>query len=284
MNELMAEFMNIRRLTPGRVVFAMHQMEEIALQEQAPPVLVDEYKRAAAAGEETLHKELLWNNSRGPLSTARGNAMLLDSKIDQELGAVYGVLESQAVGPDSDPLVKAAKTIKKAFFNEGLKSVTQIEYEVQLGVVTTMLSRIDAEYTNEFALLGLSARLERIREYCEQFRLELRKRDTRTISFNEVEAARSRHHIALCRAVAVTLAELKEETPENSELLHKLLAPLIDQQERVRAAFQRNRRPLDVDPDSGEEVVRSEDDGAAGGADDVVADNKVDENVELADI
>ena len=98
---------------------------------------------------------------------------------------------------------------------------------------------------------GEASRLEKL---FKEFRDELSKSNSPTVSYDQVEAARNELHEYASMAEVLILAEYPGLDEDSAHRRESLLAPMTEQQERVLEAQRRRRRLRDVDPETGEEV------------------------------
>lgn len=251
----LTEFVNVLRLPAGRASFALAKMLTIL---NASGVITthlqDRIVEAQAAARETSHCDLRWMHARTKNSTARGDSVAVDRRIDQTVNAIVKRLNSESVGNDDVPEVIAAKFLLEHLFPAGIKAVTQQAFDLQLDTVDTILERFEVTHAAEVQTLNLHRLVHDLRVLNEQFRVELDSDNGRTMTWGDVLAQRAVHHQALCEVIVATLYELREPTPENITLLAALFAPLRAQQEIIREAYRLKRRLRDVNPASGEEL------------------------------
>lgn len=245
-------YLQMRRFPPGRRVFTLEQMRVVA--EEHSPSLLPLIDKAIAHDRHTLKLEGLWSRTRGDTSTSRGEATVIDAKIDRTLGAMESIAKGQQVGPKDDAVAEAATKFIKAVFPLGVQAVTQKPFEEQLGALRTLLDLFDDELAEPVKLIGVDRHVTQLRPLVEQFGQELALSKTPHVTWDVVSAAQREGQELLAEVVVVVLGTHHERTPETTAIREELLAEYNRQDALLREAFRRQRRPLDVNPDSGEEV------------------------------
>lgn len=255
MQNLLFEFVKLRRLPAGRASFALAKMRVllIAAAVNAPNVqarLTD----AQAEAKRTLHMDLRWMHARKQTSRARGDAVAVDREIDETVKAIHKRLEADSVGKETDPVVIAATAIHKELFADGLGAVTRQAYDIQLALVDTLLERLEGDFDAHVQTLGMERLVQNLRSLNEQFRVELDTENGRPLVFTTVDAQRNALHAAICHLIAAIFTDLHEPTPENSALLQTIFTPLKAQAQVMADALQKKLRSRDVNPKTGEEL------------------------------
>lgn len=241
-----------KSMPTGRYAFALSEMES-RVKEVGKPELEEAVDDAADAARTALSTEFTWASIRSAKSTARGNATLIDNKIDRQVAAIFGSVENDLVGDDDDPVVKSAEIVMKEVFPEGVGAITLREYEVQLGIMDSMMERFRGDLAEHVERLHLERHIARLSRLMEEFRQELATRDGPEVTFDKVRAARTALHEATCHVIVAAHFLLKDD----DEARIHFMAPLNHQRRRVAEARRRHRVVTDIDPDTGEEVEPS---------------------------
>lgn len=248
-----SSFVNLRRMPTGRHSFSLQQMRERA-DVMGLNIIVEKIDRALVAARRTQQLELGYAKTKASTSIARGEAARIDNLIDEQIGAIYRLVEANRVGDKADPGVKAAQDILETLFPAGVGAITQLSFEEQLSTMDAMMEALGGRLLGQAQTLHLGRHLDRLERLIEEFRSELNMRKARNVTFAQVREARDELHEQMCKVVAAIIATLDEEDAQTVRQRDRLFAPLLFQQERVAEARKRQRQPLDVDPETGEEL------------------------------
>lgn len=253
-----SNFFDLRRMPSGRYGHAMKRMHDRAVEAGVTEV-AERIEQAVQAARETQLAELAWSEVRQNSSNARGKAMLIDNVIDEQIAAMESAVRALQVGDEDDPVVDKARELHRAIFANGVRAITHQAFEVQEGIMKAMMSRFDSDLSGHVDALGLRRAVERLRRLIGEFSAELEKEKRDTITFDQVRAARSAMHEATCEAVVAVLYHFSGTDEAAVNQRSRILEPLMIQQSRVAEARRRRRVPTDVDPDTGEELLRDVD-------------------------
>lgn len=223
------------------------------------PQIVETIDQALRRGKEALDIEFNWANSRDQKSQARGQAALLDNRIDQQISALESIVSAKTIGDDGDPVVNSAEEVMSAIFPRGVAAITNQSFEVQLGIMDTMIRRFDGPFADILEPLGIEREVARLKDLVEKFRHELNATEGPQLTYDQVRGVRTSLHEHLALVVVQIIAAFPGFDEMQSDQREALLAPLNDQQERVAESRSRRRNPVDVDPETGEEVVDTAD-------------------------
>lgn len=247
-------FISLRRMPTGRHRFSLQQMRERA-QGAGLNTIVEKIDRTLAVAERTQRLELGYAKAKSSTSAARGEAVKIDNMIDEQIAAIYRLVDANRIGEDSDPAVKAANEIIETLFPAGIAAITRQAFEEQLSTMDTMMEVFATRLSNQAQTLHLERQLNRLGRLIEDFRAELNLNARRQVTFDQVRGARNELHEQACKVVATIIATFDEEDASTVRRRNRLLAPLREQQERVAEARRRQRHPTDVDPETGEELA-----------------------------
>ena len=122
-----------------------------------------------------------------------------------------------------------------------------------------ILGHLQAMPADEASEMHVSPFVAQLARFVPLFEAELAQPGEQ-FRFDILRAAREVGHENLCTLIATILAEYPGREPENVQKRGALLAPIREQNERVRARKARRTAPdVDVDPETGEELLVTED-------------------------
>ncbi|MBN2530191.1 MAG: hypothetical protein JXR76_27620 [Deltaproteobacteria bacterium] len=255
MSSLVFSLINLIQLKTGRRLYALNKCLDAARANATDAVgLTSLIEEAIAHDTKTVDMELAWARSK-EVSSARGQAVQIDNQIDGLLGAIQSSLKSTvAVLPGNDPVAVAAQKLIAQLFPEGVRAIITLSFEDQLVVNDAIIQRLTGELAGEAGTTGILPFVNRLETLNAQFRTELENSDKKEIHYNTIAAANDKGNLYLRRITAVILGAWNADTPEDTQKRQTLLAPILDQCDRVRLARKGRRAALDVDPDTGKEL------------------------------
>lgn len=251
---MVEDFISVGRLTTGRTIFALEQMQQVP-EVAASPLLVDSIGAVLQRARAVRAVNTQWHLQLGR-PTRRGQAFEYDVQIDHTLGGVDGQCLSLIGGLASDsPVAQLAGGFRARRMPRGLTGITQLPFEDELEEVETFLACTtgDGEDVAAVQKLGLTPYIERLVELVPKFKAELANHPREGgLSFDQVRATREALHIELCFLVADVVSAFKRQPA----VLAQALRPLRDQLARM-AALRAGRRKVvvDVEPGTGAEVM-----------------------------
>lgn len=254
---LIQKAFKFRQMPPGRHAFALALIATAARQAGLATTAA-RADRAVAQAYTALELEQMWLSVRANKSKARGNSKEVDKQLDDQVGALEQRLRADARGDDTDPAVKMARELLEQLFPEGVRGVTHIAYELQQGLVDIILQRLDGEFLTHAQTLNLERQIERMRTLNEQLRVEMAYEKARKVKNKDVVAAKALMHAATCKTIAALYLELDGDDEATLAQHAKIMAPFLEQQNRVLADRKRKRKTVDVDPQSGEDLPDEE--------------------------
>jgi hypothetical protein len=254
----LAEFIKqLYRLPLGRSAHACRRMAERAeaLGNARVAEIATSGLALARGGLELARRRRLGSsNSRyGP------EAQRLDNLVDQLLTAIYQYLSSQATLLKGTPAGDSAAALIEALLPEGVGAITQLAFAEEYEAVTALLARLDtdgalADHARQVPQLGdILARLQASNAaYGESLKREEvpAAADVRT-----AEAAVQERLLVTVGAVISAYYDSEADLDTRDHLLEPLL-----EQNRAHATYLRRRRAgsaavVDIDPDTGDEIV-----------------------------
>lgn len=259
MSNLVYSFIDLPIFTTGRRRYALGQVLELARDSTAggkngDAALVALVEQAIQHEEATWQKEDAWRRSRNT-SAARGEAAARDLEVDRIISALAGHLETALAIKDGSGEYQAARKLYGQLYPEGVAPIINQPYEDQLAANDGLMLKLTTTLKNEAQTLNLGRFVEALGRANEAFRVELNKAAKVEISYDQVQAARDRGNLNLRMTVARILGASAELTPEAEAQRATLLAPILEQARRIRAARRGRRRVGDVDPTTGEDLV-----------------------------
>lgn len=254
---LIQKAFKFRQMPPGRHAFALALIATAARQAGLATTAA-RADRAVAQAYTALELEQMWLSVRANRSVARGNSKEIDAKLDEQVGALEQRLRADARGDDHEPTVQMARELLEQLFPEGVRGVTHKAYELQQGLVDIILQRLDGEFLAHVQTLNLERQIERMRTLNEQLRVEMAYEKARKVKNKDVVAAKALMHAATCKTIAALYLELDGDDEATLAQHAKIMAPFLEQQNRVLADRKRKRKTVDVDPQSGEDLPDEE--------------------------
>lgn len=267
------------RFSNGRRLFVLRQVLAVA-KELANPKLVARTEAAIAHELELRKKERRWARTKGKKSKARGEAQVLDARIDRLLSSLYRTVESvlDAVDPTGEHAAMVRAFLAK-YFPAGVQEITHSEFEDELNIIEEMNEDFATLSEDDIKKLNIGYHVPELARLAPLFAAELDKSEEGdAIRFSEVRAAREQGHLKLVKLVATIVSEYDEdEVPEDekaqvAKAQADLLAPILAANARVaERRKRRNGADVEVDPDTGEEledgvqILDTEQDGGAAG-------------------
>jgi hypothetical protein len=128
-----------------------------------------------------------------------------------------------------------------------------IPFEEQLVKNQTIIDRLKGDLSEAVTACNLTPYLTHLETLNDEFRHELTESATKEISYDTVEAARDTGNLYIRRIVALVLGTFNSDAESDTANRHALLAPFLEQTDRIRRSRKGRRMPQDIDPETGEE-------------------------------
>ena len=254
MSSLVFSLINLIRLKTGRRMYALQNCLDAAGNTGADAALIALIEEAIVHDTETVELERSWARSK-EISSARGEAVQLDNQIDGLLGAIHSSLKSTvAVLPGDDPVAVAARKLITRLFPEGVRAIITLSFEDQLVVNQSIIQSLTDDLAGDAAITGVAPFVKRLETLNARFRTELENNFKKEIDYSAIEAANDKGNLYLRRITAVVLGAWNADTPEDAQKRQTLLAPILEQCDRVRVLRKGRRAAQDVNPETGEEL------------------------------
>jgi hypothetical protein len=254
MSNLLERTLDFRGLTPGRRIVATRQTRELVKMlpdEKVDQDLIDAIDVSLETNEEAREKHNWWRRDRQVDEQARERANELDVEIDRTVGALHDTLKAKRKafrGMDSG---EAAAEILEKLFPDGAAGITTLPFEDELSAVRFVVEQLGDNWSDAVDELGVRSEVDRLSSLADQFADALTESAERNTTWDEVRAADQEGQKAMLRVVVEILGRFNR--PDEIETARELLAPILEQDERVGDLHRRNRRISDIDPESGEE-------------------------------
>lgn len=259
-----ADYVALYRFSTGRRLFTLSQLRARAA-ERGDETLVQRIDEAIEHDRETVRLEGLWEKARRQTSRARGRAVELDQRIDRLLGAMHTTVSVllSTLPPESER-ARRARGFLDRFFPAGAAAIVNSAFEDQLAVLEHMTEALGAMDRAALDELNVAHFARELAELTPQFKTEL-SQPSEGFRFDKLRAARDRGHRNLLVLVATIIAQHPGSEPAEVGARRALLAPIAEQNARIRAARRRAPRgpDVEVDPQTGEEIDRPGDEPTA---------------------
>ena len=254
-------FLKLYIFTPGRRVYALRRLREVAI-ERGVHDLVPAIDEALAHEERTAALESAWGITQAEIETRPRE---IDPQIDRTLLLIDQILRHHA--DRNSEAGRRAGELVAALFPQGVSHHIRLPYIDQLTANERVLAILESSERQAWVeRLGLSMLAASLRERNLAFGQALRLREQgASVTFADVRAARDRGQEMLLEIVARILG--RYATPADAELRTALLQPIADQNESIRLYRRRRRRVVDVDPTTGEPAEALGDGGDLPGED-----------------
>jgi hypothetical protein len=243
---------NLYRFSPGRALWAARQVQRRALAMNNTEI------GALAAISASSAEEAL-----GLTQRARGNrtaqyppeATAADNLVDHGVAGVDGYLDVQSRMYQGEARAAAADRLRTALLPDGVAAITRLPYAEQHGSVSVLLARAaDPALAADIAVLPeMSSLLTRLSGFNDQYGTVLAQVLPRTPR-EALREAEQRCQEVLEALTGLIIGHFRLHEPENTAGRDHLLEPILQQNAAIRAARRQRRPPLDVDPETGEEL------------------------------
>lgn len=249
------QYFSLIHLTTGRRIFALNAMLGVALEHKLHQ-LVEPIEDAIAFNRDLFGLEERWDTVRDNRSTRRGDAVIVDNKLDQTLHAIATVASGHASGDIDTPHLRAGKHVLEKLYPNGVTAITQQSFEDQLESVVHLLKKCDDDrgLSDDIRLLGLEDRITQIKALTSQLRVELEKKPQAEVTWDKVRAAQLEGHERYVGNVALVIGTFWRRTQEHTDLREELLSEANRQSKIISDSRRRKVPVLDVDPETGEEI------------------------------
>ena len=188
-------------------------------------------------------------------------AMRLDHQIDRALSAIDAKLAAEVAAADADSVeTKSVTALRVELFPSGVNALTAASHAEAREAVADFLARAKEKQTQlvEYGAGRLLARLEQLHG---DFSAELARETAEPVGADQIRKATRRGNQLLKRIVVSILNETgDDESAQQMAQRRELLAPILEQDAVMFQFNRQNRKPSDVEPETGAEV-EAEDEG-----------------------
>jgi hypothetical protein len=248
------ELINLYLFPTGRRIHAQRQVLEIAAEREIT-MLVRQLEANIAADCATRELELQWagHDSR---KHAPGEPAV-DADLDRALSALSETTNAKLVafGLKSD-VGQAALRLRQRVFPMGVQAITALTYVEEHETVSTILGLLGpgGELADQVKTLRVEDLVEQIGEVNQRYGKLLSTGNVRDVTYDKIRKAQAEGQRNLLRVVAWILGHYQDDDRDLEARL-TLLGPIVREQEAIRVHRRNRRRPTDVDPETGEEIV-----------------------------
>ena len=231
------------QLTPGRRIYVLRRVREFAEAKQLAAV-VAAVDRALAQDRQALELDAQ-RLANGP-EQVRDK----DLEVDRVLVAIDYLLGYAAGKPSG---VEAAQ-LQRRLFPGGLGEHTRLPFPEQSAANDRVLAILaDPANADQLAALNLQGLATDLRQARDEFDAALANRDRfNPTTWDQVKAARAVGQELYLQVIVQILAAFPGQTDADADARERLLGPIWQQEDQVRAFRRQRRGPLiDFDPQSG---------------------------------
>ena len=264
----LSEYVELKEMPSGRYGFALTGVRDVV-----EAMIVEGAAAEGATAESTLLPALLplidegieksveaqrldleWEGTKKKTKKSRGGAHVTKGLIVRQLTSIYKIADGRTEGDDDDEVCKQAAELLEDVFPTGVEGISKQVFEVMLGTVDTIIREFDGAKAEHVEAIGLAREVARLKLLVERFRTELKPARRTRLTFDGVELARDAVHEATAELMVAVLHLFSKKGEQGERDREKILAPINYQQSLVAAARAQHRQPLDVDPNTGEEL------------------------------
>ena len=244
---------DLYRFSPGRALWAQRQVQQRA-QALTQADIAALAGLGIAAGQTAL--DLRLRAQGNPTGQYPPEAAAADNLVDHGVAGVDGYLDVQARMYQGEPRAHAAERLRDALLPNGIAAITRLPYAEQHGQVSTLLARTatDPALAADIAMLPeLATLLQRLGTFNDEYGVIL-SQVTPRLSADALREAERRCQELLEATVGLIIGRYALHAPDNTAERDHLLEPIMQQNAAIRAARRRRRPPVDVDPETGDEL------------------------------
>jgi hypothetical protein len=243
---------NTYKFPTGRRLYALREIARRALALAASDIA--EHAAAGVAHDTRVAAMEAQAEATGRSRYGR-RAGVVDRRVDDVVVGIEGhlVARERVFGAHSQRGADAA-LVRSKLLPQGAGAITKLAFIPEHERINALLERARKE--------DISAIVQRITELPEmlaeletqntEYGATLGAYDSERPASDELVAAQARGQEIMAEVTAMIVARYARQ-PERREEREALLEPILRQQEDIRLARQRRRRPRDIDPDTGVE-------------------------------
>lgn len=274
-SDVVTRFFSISKMSSARTDLALAQVEQRA-RALPDPTLVGLAEAGRAAAARTARVEAMHRTQ----SKARGSgeAKRVDKRMDAAVAGFFEgcVDEITYLRSAGDPAADAYQAIIDVHFAGQVSTITRAPYEEELQRVEALHAVLVGEAAELVERAGLSRWVRRIAADLQPYRDALAAR--KLVTRGDLASARNHMHGHTCGVVGYAVA-MHGDSPST---LAELLAPIVDQQDRIAAVMRARRQGVATGAEGdGDDLIDG--DGELDAALDGPADNEPDAAPESVD-
>jgi hypothetical protein len=251
-----ADLLQMRRFTSGRAAFAAKLVRDLARARKEEDIEEDSQEVIDSA-QTALGKRREWAKGLAEASGARGGgkALELDNRLDRLVSAIYNNAHGfvRSLEPDA-PEAKQANELLSNLFPRGVADITNKAFEDEAAAVQLLLKDLRGRFAPHSRALGLTALVTQLAQVHDAFSSALGQTAPTRVSHDEVTATENATQELLAGLIVSISAKHRGTDPTVVARRTELLAPILDQDERILDSLRRRRPVSDVNPETGQEV------------------------------
>lgn len=245
--------------TIGSIRFSLSKVSELV--GAAPhhvtddPQLRAQIDLAVEKTEDAARLQFQWTSHNRLEPMRRENVMNADNAADRAVSALFDAINLYRRMDPSLPLFQAADGLLKLLLPEGVSAITFLQFEDQHAATDMLLEQADGPGAAAVQMLNIGPFAEMLRDANRVYGEHLSSLDNTGVTYKQVQAA---YRVALNEFFGVVLIAWSNNlaTPETR---NKVLAPIHEQNVRLRAHYRRKKAAPRVDPKTGEFSDASDD-------------------------
>jgi hypothetical protein len=247
---------DLYRFSAGRALWAQRQVQQRA-QALSKSEIFALAERGISAARTALDLRLrTQTNHTGQYPP---EATAVDNLVDHGVAAIEGYLDVQSRMYRGEARAAAAERLRDALLPNGIAAIIRLPYAEQHGQVNTLIDRAadPALASDVAALTEMASLLQQLRVRNDEYGAVLGRvapRPTR----DELREAEQRCQEILEATAGFIFGHYALHEPGNTTARDHLLEPILKQNEAIRAARRQRRPPVDIDPETGDELPAPE--------------------------
>jgi len=251
MDATLSALLTFYLFSTGRRIFALREVQALA-KAGGHDALVAHCEAAIAHDCATRDTEALWATDK-EASQYAPEAKQIDIHVDTALGALRDAINAESRGAAvQDYEGEAAMRLEEELFPRGVAAITTLPFIDELGELERILARVKSpEWEGTIKDLGLSRRVARLGELEQKYRAALTA-PAKTVAFADVKNARAKGQSMMLQAAAMVLGIFPSDGEADVISRRKLLGPILQQNEAIRAYLRARRAIEDVNPETGQ--------------------------------
>ncbi len=251
-------FIKVRQFGVGRRLFTFDKVRTQARELENTDIVA--FTEQAIAHDESVTQPLnaRWKRQKSGATapTVSPHGREADRAFDTCLGGIDRVLLGipRIWGREHASAVQAQR-LHAQLFPAGVGEITSLSWVDEVGEGRRIVRLAQSEEWREaVASTGLTAPIERLQVVTDALK-DVLERDPVGLLFSEVRGARAKGQGYLRAIIAKCIGDYPNPTAEHETVRLRLLAPVIEQDEKI-AFYNRRRRPVpDIDPQTGNETA-----------------------------